>query len=87
LRVVALDAAMPFDYEHKATQSLKKQRALNIAIVGFGTFGQFLAKRLIAAGHNVSFLCPPPPPPPLGSGNLPNCLLLPAVTSGVVLAA
>ena len=53
-RVFALDAAMPFDFEHKATQTLKRQRALNIAIIGFGTFGQFLAKRLIAAGHNVS---------------------------------
>lgn len=49
----ALDAAMPFDYEHKATHALKKQRSLTIAIIGFGTFGQFLAKRLIAAGHQV----------------------------------
>lgn len=53
-QVFALDAAMPFDFEHKATQTLKKQRALAIAIIGFGTFGQFLAKRLVAAGHHVS---------------------------------
>ena len=51
---MALDAAMPFDYEHKATHALKKQRSLTIAILGFGTFGQFLAKRLIAAGHQVN---------------------------------
>ena len=54
MRVFALDAAMPFDFEHKAVQSLKKQRALDVAIIGFVKFGQFLAKRLIAAGHNVS---------------------------------
>ena len=56
MHVFALDAAMPFDFEHKATQTLKKQRALTIAILGFGTFGQFLAKRLVAAGHQVRHL-------------------------------
>lgn len=56
MQVLALDAAMPFDYEHKATQTLKKQRALAVAVIGFGTFGQFLAKRLVAAGHHVSQL-------------------------------
>ena len=52
---MALDAAQPFDFEHKAVQTLKKQRMLKIGIVGFGTFGQFLAKRLVLAGHEVSF--------------------------------
>ena len=52
---MALDAAQPFDFEHKAVQTLKKQRMLKIGIIGFGTFGQFLAKRLVLAGHEVSF--------------------------------
>ena len=46
---------MPFDFEHKAKQILEKQGKLRIGIVGFGTFGQFLAKRLVAAGHEVRF--------------------------------
>lgn len=53
MQIMALDAAMPFDFEHKATQSLKKKWLLKIAIIGFGTFGQFLAKRLVAVGHEV----------------------------------
>ena len=53
-RVFALDAAMPFDYEAKANARHKQQTALRIGIVGFGTFGQFLAKRLIQQGHKVS---------------------------------
>lgn len=52
-RVYALDAAMSFDYEAKANARLKQQTALRIGIVGFGTFGQFLAKRLIQQGHKV----------------------------------
>jgi len=49
--VVALDAAQPFDYEHRARQKLAKDQQLTIGIVGFGTFGQFLAKRMAQAGH------------------------------------
>jgi arogenate dehydrogenase (NADP+), plant len=49
-----LDAAMPFDYEHRAQVQLEKQGQLKIGIVGFGTFGQFLAKRMVQAGHKVS---------------------------------
>lgn len=52
----ALDAAMPFDFEHKATRNLKQQNSLRVAIIGFGNFGQFLAKRLVAAGHQVTNL-------------------------------
>ncbi|KAA6417099.1 MAG: arogenate prephenate dehydrogenase, partial [Trebouxia sp. A1-2] len=44
---------MPFDYEAKANARHKQQTALRIGIVGFGTFGQFLAKRLISQGHKV----------------------------------
>ena len=54
LKVYALDAAMPFDYEAKANAKLKQQTALRIGIVGFGTFGQFLAKRLVQKGHKAS---------------------------------
>lgn len=49
----ALDAAMPFDFEAKANARLKHANALRIGIVGFGTFGQFLAKRLVQSGHKV----------------------------------
>lgn len=50
----ALDAAMPFDFETKASARLRAQTSLRIGIVGFGTFGQFLAKRLVQQGHKVS---------------------------------
>ena len=49
----ALDAAMPFDFEHKASATLDRAKRLTVGIVGFGTFGQFLAKRLMQAGHQV----------------------------------
>jgi len=52
-KIFALDAAMPFDYEAKANARHKQQTALRIGIVSFGTFGQFLAKRLISQGHKV----------------------------------
>lgn len=51
--VQALDAAMPFDFEAKAKRVLDQQRHLRIGVIGFGTFGQFLAKRLVEAGHQV----------------------------------
>ena len=51
MRVHALDAAMPFDFEAKAKQVMEKSRRLRVGIIGFGTFGQFLAKRLVQAGH------------------------------------
>jgi arogenate dehydrogenase (NADP+), plant len=48
---MALDAAQPFDFEHKARTQLSKDKQLKIGIVGFGTFGQFLARRFVQAGH------------------------------------
>ena len=48
---------MPFDFEHKAKNIIAKRRQLKIGIVGFGTFGQFLAGRLVAAGHQVKANC------------------------------
>jgi arogenate dehydrogenase (NADP+) len=53
LRVAALDAAQPFDFEAKARAALAHEQRLTIGIVGFGTFGQFLARRMAAAGHRV----------------------------------
>lgn len=53
LQVHALDAAMPFDFEAKAKRVMEQKRILRIGIVGFGTFGQFMAKRLVEAGHQV----------------------------------
>ncbi|CAK0753242.1 hypothetical protein CVIRNUC_002206 [Coccomyxa viridis] len=54
LFIRALDAPMPFDFEHKAKNIIAKRKQLSIGVVGFGTFGQFLAGRLVAAGHQVS---------------------------------
>jgi len=34
-------------------EKLTKQRQLTIGIIGFGNFGQFLAKRFVARGHKV----------------------------------
>lgn len=56
LLIRALDAPMPFDFEHKAKNIIAKRKQLKIGIVGFGTFGQFLAGRLVAAGHQVRAL-------------------------------
>lgn len=47
----ALDAAQPFDYEARARARLRQEQQLTIGIVGFGTFGQFLAKRMATVGH------------------------------------
>ena len=49
---------MPFDYEAKAQQIIRRQAQLKIGIIGFGTFGQFLARRMAEAGHQVrALLC------------------------------
>ncbi|KAI3433403.1 hypothetical protein D9Q98_003219 [Chlorella vulgaris] len=52
-RAVALDAAFPFDREAKMKKQHTQQLKLRIGIVGFGTFGQFLAQRMVKAGHEV----------------------------------
>lgn len=57
MEVKALDAAMPFDFEHKASITLDRSKRLTVGIVGFGTFGQFLARRLVEAGHKARLLC------------------------------
>ena len=53
VEVAALDAAMPFDFEHQAARQVAGQQRLKIGIVGFGNFGQFLARRFVKAGHEV----------------------------------
>uniref|UniRef100_A0A061QVW7 Arogenate dehydrogenase (NADP+), plant n=1 Tax=Tetraselmis sp. GSL018 TaxID=582737 RepID=A0A061QVW7_9CHLO len=53
LEVYNLDAAQPFDLESRLEAKARKERSLKIGIVGFGTFGQFLAKRFLSHGHNV----------------------------------
>lgn len=53
MKVFALDAAQPFDFEHKMQNKVSKDKQLTIGIVGFGTFGQFLARRMVEAGHRV----------------------------------
>jgi len=44
---------MPFDFEARAAERLTSEGKLTIGIVGFGTFGQFLARRMVQAGHRV----------------------------------
>ncbi|KAJ0799969.1 putative arogenate dehydrogenase (NADP(+)) [Helianthus annuus] len=52
-QISAIDAAQPFDYESKLSKQISKSKTLKIAIVGFGNFGQFLAKTLVRQGHTV----------------------------------
>eukprot|EP00252_Welwitschia_mirabilis_P002348 TRINITY_DN12281_c0_g1_i4.p1 TRINITY_DN12281_c0_g1~~TRINITY_DN12281_c0_g1_i4.p1 ORF type:complete len:383 (+),score=74.45 TRINITY_DN12281_c0_g1_i4:376-1524(+) len=51
--VKALDAVQPYDYESKKFEEWKANSQLKIGIVGFGNYGQFLAKTIINHGHTV----------------------------------
>lgn len=53
LKVIAMDAAQPFDYESKRINEVENNYKLKIGIVGFGNFGQFLAKTIARQGHTV----------------------------------
>ncbi|KAL2482733.1 Arogenate dehydrogenase 2 [Forsythia ovata] len=53
LRIRAIDAAQPFDYEAQLINRFTQSTKLKIAIIGFGNFGQFLAKAFIRQGHTV----------------------------------
>ncbi|KAL2338286.1 hypothetical protein Fmac_012732 [Flemingia macrophylla] len=53
LRIRAIDAAQPYDYESRMAQQFQESQKLKIAIVGFGNFGQFLAQTLVRQGHTV----------------------------------
>nr|CAD1817194.1 unnamed protein product [Ananas comosus var. bracteatus] len=48
-----MDAAQPFDFESRASDLLERQSKLKIAIVGFGNFGQFLARTFARQGHTL----------------------------------
>ena len=52
-RILAVDAAQPFDYESRAAGLLEERQRLKIAIVGFGNFGQFLARTFARQGHTL----------------------------------
>ncbi|CAI5477817.1 unnamed protein product [Closterium sp. Yama58-4] len=54
LPVRALDAAQPFDYEHQQKRRLEEKGRLKIGILGFGNFGQFLARRFARHGHHLT---------------------------------
>lgn len=51
--VRALDAAQSYDREALASDLLDRRGRLKIAIIGFGNFGQFLAKTLARQGHSL----------------------------------
>lgn len=53
LVVRALDAVQPFDDENRLRLRSENRKLLSIGIIGFGNFGQFLAKHFVAQGHNV----------------------------------
>lgn len=54
LKVKAFDAAaQPFDNESKKSEDFETTSPLKIGIVGFGNFGQFLAKTIVKQGHTV----------------------------------
>lgn len=42
-----MDATQAFDFEHKMINKIREAQKLRIGVVGFGTFGQFLAKRFV----------------------------------------
>ncbi|XP_034223937.1 arogenate dehydrogenase 2, chloroplastic isoform X2 [Prunus dulcis] len=53
LKIQYLDAAQPYDYESKVAAQFHEAHMLKIAIIGFGNYGQFLAKTLVTQGHTV----------------------------------
>nr|GMD76964.1 arogenate dehydrogenase 2, chloroplastic-like [Ipomoea batatas] len=53
LQIRAIDAAQPYDYEAKISNDLIQSTKLKIAVIGFGNFGQFLAKAFIRQGHTL----------------------------------
>ncbi|VFQ70735.1 unnamed protein product [Cuscuta campestris] len=53
LRIRAIDAAQHNDCESQISNIFPKSRKLKIAVLGFGNFGQFLAKAFVRQGHLV----------------------------------
>ena len=52
-QIRAIDAAQPYDLEAHLRTQFKKSNTLKIGIIGFGNFGQFLAKTFVKQGHTV----------------------------------
>ncbi|GAB4832779.1 Arogenate dehydrogenase 2, chloroplastic [Ancistrocladus abbreviatus] len=53
LRIRNIDAAQPYDYESKLSDLHSASSNLKIGIIGFGNYGQFLAKTLVKQGHKI----------------------------------
>lgn len=53
LKIQAIDAAQPFDFEGRKLQEMLNQKKLKIGLVGFGNYGQFLAETMVKQGHTV----------------------------------
>ncbi|XP_074281169.1 arogenate dehydrogenase 2, chloroplastic [Silene latifolia] len=53
LTIRNIDAAQPYDYESKLAIVKDSFTKLKIGVLGFGNFGQFLAKTLASQGHTV----------------------------------
>ncbi|XP_051113945.1 arogenate dehydrogenase 2, chloroplastic-like [Andrographis paniculata] len=53
LLVRSIDAAQPYDHESRLLDRLDQSSKLKIAIIGFGNYGQFLAKAFVRHGHTV----------------------------------
>ena len=53
LKTRAMDAAQPFDFEAQEAERRNAVRRMRVGVVGFGTFGQFLARRIVQQGHEV----------------------------------
>ncbi|GMH30679.1 hypothetical protein Nepgr_032522 [Nepenthes gracilis] len=53
LLIRSVDAAQPYDYEAKLSNFHSSYGKLKIGIIGFGNYGQFLAKTLVRQGHSV----------------------------------
>ncbi|XP_058075148.1 arogenate dehydrogenase 2, chloroplastic-like [Magnolia sinica] len=53
IQIRALDAAQPYDYESQICTNFQNNAKLKIGIIGFGNYGQFLAKTITKQGHTV----------------------------------
>ncbi|KAF8032582.1 hypothetical protein BT93_D1482 [Corymbia citriodora subsp. variegata] len=53
LRVRSLHAVQPYDYEAQLQSHSHRSSSLKIAILGFGNFGQFLARTFVSQGHTI----------------------------------
>ena len=47
------DVTQPYEYKGQIFQPIDDSSKLKVAIVGFGNFGQFLAKTIVRQGHTV----------------------------------